>query len=150
MTPPRDRPQAPVQPQPTPVEQPQILRHPPQAAAAIPPLPEEAGERGVNVIHLESKGKKKVEEPKVMPVERKRTKKSRVSEEVTGPSASMETKEEGTSKKKRKKRASTQRKITIKYFFLGSKEEPNDLVEYVCSQGTKLTWPQLLHLSPKM
>ena len=62
----------------------------------------------------------------------------------------METKEEGTSKKKRKKRASTQRKITIKDFPLGSKEEPYDLVEDVYSQWPKLTWPQHLHLSPKM
>ena len=62
----------------------------------------------------------------------------------------METKDEGTSKKKRKKRASTQRKITIKYFLLGSKEDPYDLVKDVSSQGPKLTWPQLLHLSPKM
>ena len=53
----------------------------------------------------------------------------------------METEEEGTSKKKRKKRASTQRKITIKDYLLGSKEEPYDLVEDVCSQGPKLTWP---------
>ena len=69
---------------------------------------------------------------------------------MTAPSASMETEEEGTSKKKRKMRASTQRKITIKDFFLGSKEEPYDLVEDICNQGPKLTWPQLLHLSPKM
>ena len=104
MTPPRDRPQAPVQPQPPLVEQPQILRRPPQAAVAIPPLPEEAGERAINVIHLEAKGKEKVKEPKVMPVERTRTKKARVSKEVTGPLVSMETEEEGTSKKERKKR----------------------------------------------
>ena len=102
------------------------------------------------MIHLESKGEEKVQDPKVMPVERTKTKKARVSEEVTGPSTSMETKEEGTSKKKRKKRASTQRKITIKDFLFGSKEEPYDLVEDVSSQGPKLTWPQLLHLSLKM
>ena len=102
------------------------------------------------MIHLETKDKEKVEEPEVMPIERTRTKKAQVSEEVTEPSASMETKEEGTSKKKRKKRASTQRKITIKDFPLGSKEEPYDMVEDVCNQGPKLTWPQLLHLSPKM
>ena len=122
MTPPRDRTQALVQPQLAPVEQPQILRRPPHATAAIPPLPEEASERAVNVIHLEAKGKEKVKEPKVMPFERSKIKKSGVSEEVTGPSTSMETKEEGTSKKKRKKRASTQRKITIKDFFLCSKK----------------------------
>ena len=51
---------------------------------------------------------------------------------------------------KQKKRTSLQRKITIKDFPLGSKEEPYDLVKDVSSQGTKLTWPQLLHLSPKM
>ena len=141
MTPPRDRPQALAQPQLALAEQPQILRRPPQAAAAISPLPEEAGERAVIVIHQEAKGKEKVEEPKVMPIERTRTKKSQVSEEVIGPSTSMETKEEGTSKKKRKKKANTQRKITIKDLFLGSKEEPYDLVENVCSQGPKLTWP---------
>ena len=93
------------------------------------------------MIHLESKGKEKVEEPKVMPVERTRTKKARVSEEVTGPPVSMETEEEGTSKKKRKKGSSTQSKITIKDFPLGSKEEPYDLVEDICSQTPKLTWP---------
>ena len=141
MTPPRDRPQAPVQPPPSPVEQPQILRRPPQVAAAIPPLPKEPGERVVNVIHLESKGKEKVGEPKVMPIERTRTKKARVNGEVTGPLASMETKEEGTSKKKRKKRASTQSQITIKDFPLGSKKEPYDLGEDVSSQGPNFTWP---------
>ena len=52
----------------------------------------------MNVIHLESKGKEKVEEAQVMPIEREKTKKARISEEVTGPSASMEIEEEGTSK----------------------------------------------------
>ena len=102
-------------------------------------MPEEASKKAVNVIHLEAKGKEKVEEPKLMPLKRTRTKKALVSEEVTRPSASMEIEEEGTSKKKRKKRASTQRKITIKDFPLGSKEEPYDLVEDVCSQGPKLS-----------
>ena len=78
-------------------------------------------------------------------------KKARVSDKVTGPPTSMETKEEGTLKgKKRKKRASMQRKITIKDFPLGSKEKPYDLVKDVSSQGLELTWPQLLHLSPKV
>ena len=150
MTLPRDRTQALVQPQQPPIEQPQILRRPPQAALVVPPLPEEPDERAVNVIHLEAKGEDKVEDPEVMPIERTRMKIAQVSQEVTGPSASMESEEEGTSKKKRKKRASTQRKITIKDFSLGSKEEPYDLVENIYSQGPKLTWPQLLHLSPKM
>ena len=99
MTPPRERPQAPVQP--PLAAQPQILRRP-QPAAAIPPLTEAAEERAVNVIQLESKGKEKIREPEIMPI-----KKARVSEEVTGPPASMAMDEEGTSKdaKKRKKRA---------------------------------------------
>ena len=99
------------------------------------------------MIQLEAKGKEKIREPDVMPI-----KKARVSEEVTGPPASQMMEEEGTSKdvKKRKKRSSTRRKITIKDFSLGEKEEPYSLVEDVCSQGPKLTWPQLLHLSPKM
>ena len=131
VTPPRDRPQA--QPQVQPVEQPQILRRPPQAAATIPPLPETAGERAVNVIQLETKGKEKMKEPEVMPIQ-----KARLSEEVIGPLASMDTEEEGTSKgKKRKSRASTRRKITIKYFPLGSKEEPYALADMciIPSQG---------------
>ena len=104
-------------------------------------------ERAVNVIQLEAKGKEKIREPDVMPI-----KKARMSEEVTGPPTSQIMEEEGTSKdaKKRKKRSSTRRKITIKDFPLGEKEEPYSLVEDVCSQGPKLTWPQLLHLSPKM
>jgi len=46
--------------------------------------------------------------------------------------------EEGTSKdaKKRKKRSSTIRKITIKDFPLGEIQEPYNLIENVCSQGT--------------
>ena len=90
VTPPRERPQAPVQP-PLAV-QPQILRRP-QPAAKVPPLPEAADERAINVIQLESKGKEKIKEPEVMPI-----KKARVSEEVTGPPASMAMDEEGTSK----------------------------------------------------
>ena len=63
----------------------------------------------------------------------------------------MDIEEEGTSKgAKRKKRTSSQRKITIKDFPLGSREDPYDLVKDVSSQGPKLSWPQLLHLSPKM
>ena len=47
-------------------------------------------------------------EPEIMPVKRAIAKKARVSKDVTGPPASMDTKEEGTSKgAKRKKRASS-------------------------------------------
>ena len=129
----------------------QVLRRPPQPVAKVPPLPEEADERAVNVIQLESKGKEKVVEPEIVAVKRTAAKKARFSEEASGPPSSMDTEEEGTSKSaKRKKRTSSQRKITIKDFQLGSKEEPYDLVKDVSSQGPKLSWPQLLHLSPKM
>ena len=94
----------------------------------------------------EVKGKENMKEPYVIPI-----KKARVSEEVTGPPASAMM-EEGMSKdaKKRKKRSSTRRKITIKDFPLGEREEPYNMIEDVCSQGPKLTWPQLLHSSPKI
>ena len=69
------------------------------------------------MIQLESKGKEKMTEPEIMPVKRAAATKARVSENVTGPLASMDTEEEGTSKgAKRKKRTSSQRKITIKDF----------------------------------
>ena len=76
--------------------QPQVVRRPPQLAAEIPPLPEEAAERAVNAIQLESKGKEKMMEPEIMPVKRTAAKKARVSKDVTGPPASMDTEEEGT------------------------------------------------------
>ena len=110
MTLPRDRPQAPAPP-PPPIVQPQVLRPPPQLVAP------ETNERAVNVIQLESKGKEKVMEPEIIGVKRTTAKKARFSEEVIGPPSSMDTKEEGTSKgAKRKKRTSSQRKITIKDF----------------------------------
>ena len=103
------------------------------------------------MIQLESKGKEKVMEPKIIAGKRAVAKKAQFSEEVTSPPASMDTEEEGTSKgAKRKKRTSSQRKITIKDFPLCSKEEPYNLIKDVSSQGPKLSWPQFLHLSPKM
>ena len=125
------------------------MRRPPQAVAAIPPLPNEVGERAINVIQLESKGKEKVEEPELTPgkkatipeVMEVKKNKTRVTEEMSSPPASMETEEDATTSKKRKKRSSTRRKITIKDFPLGSKEDPYDLVEDVSNQGPKLTWP---------
>ena len=38
----------------------------------------------------------------------------------------------------------------MKDFQLGLKEESYDLVKDISSQGPKLSWPQFLHLSPKM
>ena len=71
-------------------------------------MPEEVGESAVNVIQLESKGKEKMTKPQIMPVKRMAAKKAPISEDVTGPLASMDTEEERTSKgAKRKKRASS-------------------------------------------
>ena len=125
MTPPRDRSQALAQP--PPANQPKVLRLPPQATAALPPLPEETGERAINVIQLETKGKEKAKEPEVMPVKKARVKKTRVSEEVTRPTASMEIEEEGTSGKEKES------KHTKKDFPLDSKEEPYEMVADVSS-----------------
>ena len=80
-------------------------------------MPKEAGERAINVIQLETKGKEKMMEQEVMPIKRTAAKKTRLSEAASGPPSSMDTEEEGTSKgAKRKKRTSSRRKITIKNF----------------------------------
>ena len=104
--------------------------------------------RAVHVIEMEKekcldKGKKVV--PEVMPI-----KKARVEEK---PASMMsDSDDEATRKeKKRKKKAPTvRRKIGIKDFPLGAAAEPYDLIEDVVGQGPKLSWAQLLHLSPKL
>ena len=55
--------------------QPQVLGQPHQPVAEIPPLPEEADERAVNVIQLGSKGKEKVMEPEIITIKRAAAKK---------------------------------------------------------------------------
>ncbi|MCO5552640.1 hypothetical protein L7F22_006155 [Adiantum nelumboides] len=154
VTPPRARPPPQIQPQilqnPQMVAQPQVLQRSvaPQPVAEIPPLPNNNGERAVNVISIEGKGKAKMIEPCVIPI-----KKARMSEEANLRRDTMETKDEaGTSRreKKRKKSETSRRRIGIKDFPLGAATEAYDLLEDVSSQGPKLSWPQLLHLSPKM
>ncbi|MCO5602969.1 hypothetical protein L7F22_057111 [Adiantum nelumboides] len=132
------------------VAQPQVLQRSvsPQPVAEIPPLPNNNGERAVNVISIEGKGKAKMIEPCVMPI-----KKARMSEEANLRRDTMETEDEaGISRKekKRKKSETSRRRIGIKDFPLGAATEAYDLLEDVSSQGPKLSWPQLLHLSPKM
>lgn len=51
-------------------------------------MPEAAGGRVVNVIHIEAKGKERAKIPEVMEFKKKKT---RFNDEATGPSASMET-----------------------------------------------------------
>ena len=139
VAPPRDRPPMPPQPPPQNV---QILRQP-QSGAAIPTLPEVVEEQAVNVIRIEEKGKEKMKEPEIMPIKRARVMKEPIQ-------MTMEEAEASKKDRKRKERSNSKRKITIKDFQLGSSAEPYDLIEDVSNQGPKLTWPQLLHLSPKM
>ncbi|MCO5584204.1 hypothetical protein L7F22_038127 [Adiantum nelumboides] len=99
VTPPRARPPPQIQPQilqnPQMVAQPQVLQRSeaPQPVAEIPPLLNNNGERAVNVISIEGKGKAKMIEPCVMPI-----KKARMSKEANLRRDTMETEDEaGTS-----------------------------------------------------
>ena len=149
VSPPRMRPLQQPQAQQQPPPPMQILRPQaaPQPTAEIPPLPERQEERDVNVIRIEDKRKAKMQ-PEVMPI-----KKARMSEETSQRRDNMETEEEaGTSKegRKRKKRAhARRRKIGIKDFPLGQGSEPYNLLEDVVNQGPKLSWPQILQISPR-
>ena len=151
VSPPRVRPMQQPQAQRQPTPPPMQILHPqgaPQLTAEILPLPERQEERGVNVVRIEDKVKAKMQ-PKVMP-----SKKARMSEETSQRRDNMEIEEEaGTSKegRKQKKRAHARRqKIGIKDVPLGQGSEPYNLLEDVVNQGPKLSWPQLLQLSPKM
>ncbi|MCO5548479.1 hypothetical protein L7F22_001938 [Adiantum nelumboides] len=62
-----------------------------------------------------------------------------------------ETKERRKSKKtSSKKKSKPRQKIIIKDFALGESSQPYNLVDDVSVQGPKITWPQLLHLAPKV
>ncbi|MCO5556861.1 hypothetical protein L7F22_010415 [Adiantum nelumboides] len=113
----------------------------PQPTTEVPPLPHDGVEQAMNVISCEDKGEEKILEAEAM----------------TGKQATVAkeprqmTTNDGANKKekKRKKKASmTRRKIGIINFPVKSK--PQDLIEEVQRQEHKLTWPQLLHLSPRM
>ncbi|MCO5613031.1 hypothetical protein L7F22_067305 [Adiantum nelumboides] len=113
----------------------------PQFATEVPPLPHDGVEQAMNVISCEGKGEEKIMEAEAMP-----GKQATVAKE----SCQMTT-NDGANKKerKRKKKASmTRRKIGIINF--PGKSKPQDLIEEVQRQEPKLTWPQLLHLSPRM
>ncbi|MCO5590696.1 hypothetical protein L7F22_044671 [Adiantum nelumboides] len=124
----------------------QILRqstyaHVPQPTTEVPPLPHDGVERAMNVISCEDKGEEKIMEAEAMP-----GRQATVAKEPR-----QMTTNEGANKKekKRKKKANmTRRKIGIINFPVKSK--PDDLIEEVQRQEPKLTWPQLLHLSPRM
>ena len=106
-------------------------------------------ERAINLIGLEEdkiKGKGKVMEADTMPIKRARREEADMSE-LEEAKSTCKTKEVGeTSKKKSRPR----HRIDIGDFMLGKASEPYNLVDDVSSQGPRLTWPQLLHLAPKV
>ncbi|MCO5551814.1 hypothetical protein L7F22_005317 [Adiantum nelumboides] len=113
----------------------------PQPTTEVPSLPRDGVERAMNVISCEDKGEEKIMEAEAMP-----GKQATVAKE----SRQMTTNDGADKKEKeRKKKASmSRRKIGIIKFQVKSK--PHDLIEEVQRQEPKLTWPQLLHLSPRM
>ncbi|MCO5555167.1 hypothetical protein L7F22_008710 [Adiantum nelumboides] len=113
----------------------------PQPTTEIPPLSDDGVERAMNVISCEDKGEEKIMEAEAMP-----GKQATVVKEPR-----QMTTNDGANKKekKRKKKANmTRRKIGIINFTVKSKL--HNLIEEVQRQEPKLTWPQLLHLSPRM
>ncbi|MCO5591833.1 hypothetical protein L7F22_045826 [Adiantum nelumboides] len=128
----------------------------------VPPMNTPSTHRGqenraVNVISLDAKvkveeeergkslpkdkGKAKVEDVDVMPIKR-----ARQEEAVMSETGEKRKSGESSSKKKSKLRW----KITIKDFALGESSQPYNLADDVSVQGPKITWPQLLHLAPKV
>ncbi|MCO5574034.1 hypothetical protein L7F22_027812 [Adiantum nelumboides] len=133
--------QQPQQHQPIQILRQSIYAPVPQPTTEVPPLPHDGVERAMNVISCEDIGEEKIMKAEAMP-----GKQARVAEEPR-----QMTTNDGANKKekKRNKRANmTRRKIGIINFPVKSK--PHDLIEEVQRQEHKLTWPQLLHLSPRM
>ncbi len=130
----------------------QAARPPAPAMAQIPPLPPVLGPPPVNVLEIEEneekeekrKNKKKVKTRDTMPI--KRTRQRDASMKDADPSQGNDS-EAGTSKKKKK---GSRRKINVDDFPLGRNASAYDLVADVSQQGPTITWPQLLHLSPKL
>ena len=117
----------------------------PHPTSNVPPLRGTLEEGSVSVISLDKKGKGVEKDSEVMQV-----KKARINEDST-PMANDDEAEGSRRQRKRKKRASQpQRKIEIKDFPLGVVATPYDLIEDVSTQCPRITWPQLLNLSPKM
>ena len=81
------------------------------------------------------KGKAKVEDVDTMGVKR-----SKQEEPSQG-------KDKGESSRKL---ARPRQKIGISHFAMGESSRPYDLVHDVCKQRPKITWPQLLHIAPKV
>ncbi|MCO5589272.1 hypothetical protein L7F22_043238 [Adiantum nelumboides] len=133
-----------------PQQPPTILRRPPpppQPMAAVPPVPEQPEERGVNIIKLEEP-----EELNVMPAI-KRTRAQERDEEMKSDTSDepkkgkKKVKEDEAESSKKKKSTRPRRVIGIDDFPLGKNLEPYDMVEDLKLQRPNITWPQLMHLS---
>ncbi|MCO5563979.1 hypothetical protein L7F22_017632 [Adiantum nelumboides] len=79
-----------------------------------------------------------------MPIKRARQ------EETTDNKADTRRKTKESEKSNKKKKTKPRQKLTIKDFALGESSQPYDLVDDVSMQGPKISWPQLLYLSPKV
>ena len=132
------------QPQPPPPPQPLVpIPHAPAGAAANQSInlitlvkPTRSLEKGESSKTKEKeKGKAKMEEVDTMGVKRARQEE---------PSQGKEKGESST------KPTRPRRKIGISDFAMGESSRPYNLVNDVCDQGPKITWPQLLHLAPKV
>ncbi|MCO5552999.1 hypothetical protein L7F22_006519 [Adiantum nelumboides] len=93
------------------------------------------------------KGKEKMEEAVAMPIKRVRRQKTDEME-ASEPEKGHEGSSQVIGDKKRKSRS--RRHIRVEDFPLGVGSTPYDLISDVSKQGPKISWQQLLHLSPKM
>ncbi|MCO5608973.1 hypothetical protein L7F22_063192 [Adiantum nelumboides] len=110
---------------------------------------------------LDAKGKAKVEEEEVsLPKDKDKEKKQEEvdatpikrarQEEAVDSEADIRRKTKESAKSSKKKKTKPRQKLTIKDFSLGESSQPYDLVDDVSMQGPKISWPQLLYLSPKV
>ena len=105
--------------------------------------------RMISLGECDVKGKAKVVEVEAMPV-----KKSRRAERMEPTPEEVENMEEEAESSKaskarsRKRKARSRRRIELDDFSLGKGTRAYDLLADVRAQGPKISWPQLLHLSP--
>ena len=100
----------------------------------------------LSLEEAKDKGKGKLLEADTMPVKRARREDPDPSD-VEERRGGSKTKENGESSKRKSR---PRRYLNIEDFLLGKGSEPYDLVTDVGMQGPKITWPQLLHLAPKV
>ncbi|MCO5581560.1 hypothetical protein L7F22_035448 [Adiantum nelumboides] len=113
----------------------------PQPTAEVPSLPHDGVERAINVISFEDKGEEKIMEAEAMP-----GKQATVAKEPR----QMTTNDGANKKEKKRKKKASMRRRKIGIINFPVKSKPQDLIEEVQRQEPKLTWPQLLLLSPRM